>query len=137
MLSSLLFIMQESFNERKSAAIINQAFLSSNKGLSNSVSQITQPPEGDLYSKVGAFNEDITTVTINNESTIVDKTKGIANEENIELKLLAPNGEPSSPNYESDGYNRQQQSLDPRVEAKQLLKEISSKADYITSNAIS
>lgn len=135
-ISSLLFIMQESFNERKSAAIINQAVLSTNKGLSNSVSQITQPPEGDLYSKVGACNEDITAVTINNESTIVDKTKGIANEENIELKLLTLNGEPSSPNYESDGFNRQQQSLDPRIEAKQLLKEISSKADYITITRI-
>ena len=142
-ISALLFIMQESFNERKSAAMINQAILSTKKnsqGLSNSVSQLSQQqplPEGDLFSKVGAYNDDITTVTMNNnESTLADKSKVIANEENIELKLLTSNGEPSSPSYESDVLNRHQQSLDPRIEAKQLLKEISSKADYITITRI-
>jgi hypothetical protein len=150
--SSLLFIMQESFNERSSVG----NYLTQNiirQPLTGSVSQLTQP-EGDLVSKLGAINDDAT-ITINNESSMVapsnntlqmDRIKLQVNntdDENIEMRLLSSENLDTGtsltasppPIYETDFISTRPQQ-DPSYEAKQLLKEISSKADYITITRI-
>lgn len=204
--SALLFIMQENFTEFsksvennnktiiKSPSVAQQAVFITSSIISGagvgSTSQLTQP-EGDLFSKIGAINDDVT-VNANNESSTIaavsNSTAAITtdkiqinldqdtsiNNENVnafEMKLFKSStvntdgnlsgSSPSSPSsppplYEKNSddssvnaqtsllhqQSKQQDSnqarslLDSGYEARALLKEISTKADYTTITRI-